>query len=264
MVALGIVFVLQNQGVEVASLLAGLGIGGLALAMAAKDTLANLFGSIMILVDRPFHVGEWITFDGGDGVVEEIGLRSTRVRTLDRTVITIPNGEFSNLALENFAKRDRMRLWTMIGVRYETTPEQIRYVLARLRELLLGHPMVSPDPARVRFIGYGAFSLDVEIFAYIRSIDNNIFLGVQEDLLLRILDIVNESGTGFAFPSQVNYLSRDRGLDADQRTSREQEVEQWRQRDKLPFPEFEEEQEDALRDTLDYPPRGSSQRTRND
>ena len=133
-------------------------------------------------------------------------------------------------------------------------------MLAKIREMLLAHPMAAPDGMRTRFTGYGTFSLDIEVYVYLRCQSQISFRAISEDLLLRILDIVNESGSGFAFPSQVNYLSRDRGLDAQRSAASDQEVEQWRQRGRLPFPEFEEEQEDALRDTLDYPPRGSSQR----
>lgn len=168
------------------------------------------------------------------------------------------------MKIDNLGQRDMRLLHTTLGLRYETTPDQLRWVLAKIREMMLAHPKVSPDDMRTRFLGYGAYSLDIELYAYLRCQTQRSFRAISEDLLLRILDIVNESGTGFAFPSQVNYLSRDGGLDADLRTAREQEVEQWRQRDKLPFPEFEEEQEDAFRDTLDYPPRGSSQRTRHD
>ncbi len=140
----------------------------------------------------------------------------TRVRTLDRTVITIPNGEFSNMALENFARRDRMRLWTIIGVRYETTPEQLRFLLTRLREILLAHPRITEEPARVRFVGFGAYSLDLEVFAYVDTQDWDEFLAIREDVYLRLMDAVREAGSGFAFPSTVTYLGRDEGLDPEE------------------------------------------------
>jgi MscS family membrane protein len=145
----------------------------------------------------------------------------------------------------------------MLQLRYETTPDQLRYVITRLRELLLGHPMVSPDPARVRFVGFAAYSLDVEIFAYLRCVSQDTFLAVQEDLLLRMADIVSEAGSGFAFPSQTAYLARDTGLDAERTATAESRVSQRRAVGKLPFPEFEEEERDRLEDILDYPPKGS-------
>jgi hypothetical protein len=144
-----------------------------------------------------------------------------------------------------------------LQLRYETTPEQLRYVLTRLRELLLGHPMVDPDPARVRFVGFGAYSLDLDIHAYVRCVDQNAFLAVQEDLFLRMADIVQEAGSGFAFPSQTTYFAHDTGLDAELRDKAETQVGHRRFAGKLPFPEFEEEQRQQLEDILDYPPQGS-------
>ena len=132
-----------------------------------------------------------------------------------------------------------------------------RCTILILRELLLGHPMVSPDPARVRFVGFAAYSLDVEIFAYLRCVSQNTFLAVQEDLFLRMADIVSEAGSGFAFPSQTAYLARDTGLDAERTATAESRVSQQRAVGKLPFPEFEEEERDRLEDILDYPPKGS-------
>ena len=133
----------------------------------------------------------------------------------------------------------------------------MRYVLAKLRELLLGHPMITADPARVRFLGYGPHSQDVGIFAYFRCQEENDFLAIQEDVLLRMGVIVREAGTGFAVPSQTTYLARDGGLDAKRGSEAEAEVENWRTTNKLPFPEFEAEERERLEDILDYPPKGS-------
>jgi hypothetical protein len=161
------------------------------------------------------------------------------------------------MKLDNFAVRDRRLLRTTLQLRYETSPEQMRYILAELRTLLVRHPKVTPEPARVRFVGYGAYSKDVEVFAYLDCQDQNTFLGIQEDVLLRVEDIVNEAGSGFAFPSQTAYLSRDKGLDRERGGRVEARVQQWRTGGKLPFPEFEVERREKLRDTLDYPPKGS-------
>jgi MscS family membrane protein len=179
------------------------------------------------------------------------------VRTLDRTVITIPNAEFSNLALENFAKRDRMRLWTMIGVRYETTPEQLRFLLARLREILLAHPRVTNDPARVRFVGFGAYSLDLEVFAYVDTKEWNEFLTIRENIYLHFMDAVKQSGTSFAFPSSTMYLGRDEGLDEKASRVAEERVQAWRQEGVLPFPHFPDPLVREKQNTLDWPPSGS-------
>jgi MscS family membrane protein len=204
---------LQNIGVNVTGVLAGLGIGGLAIALAAQKTVENLFGGVTVIVDQPVRVGDFCRFGERVGTVEEVGLRSTRVRTLDRTVVSIPNGEFASMQLENFSRRDRMWLHVMLGLRYETTPDQLRAVLGRVHRLLRAHPRVDPEPARIRFVGFGAYSLDCEIFAYVLTADFGEFLAIREEILLQVMDAVAASGTGFAFPSQTLYVGPDPGLD---------------------------------------------------
>ncbi len=253
----GLLAILAVVGVNVTAAVAGLGIGGIAFALAAQKTIENLFGGVALFGDRPLKVGDFCRFGTQVGTVEEIGLRSTRIRTLDRTVVSIPNAQFSELQLENFAVRDRMRLFAMIGVRYETSPEQLRYLLARLRELLLAHPRITDDPARVRFVGFGAYSLDLEIFAYANTSDWGEFLEIREDIYLRIMDVVAEAGTGFAFPSSTTYVGRDEGLDAERTKVAEERVRAWRKSGALPFPHFPEELVQEKKDTLDWPPAGS-------
>jgi MscS family membrane protein len=250
--------VLDVFGVNVTAIIAGLGIGGLAIALAAQKTIENLFGGVTLLADRPVAVGDCCRFGDKIGTVEEIGLRSTRIRTLDRTIVTVPNAEFSALHLENFAKRDVIRVYTMIGVRYETTPDQLRYLLAELRSMLLAHPKVSPDPARVRFVNFGAYSLDLELFAYVLTSDWNEFLTIREDIFLRTMDIVERAGTGFAFPSQTTYLGRDDGLGPEKVREAEARVEAWRYDNRLPFPDFDAQEKARLKDTLVFPPEGSA------
>lgn len=260
LVALGVLAVLQNLGLNVTALLTGLGVGGLAVALAAQKTLENLFGGISLAVDQPVRVGEFCRFGDKLGTVEDIGLRSTRVRTLDRTLVTVPNSDFSSMQLENFAKRDRMRLILTLGLRYETTADQLRYVLVELRKLLLSHPRISPDPARVRFVGFGAFSLDLELFAYVETPDYNEFLAIREDLFLRIMAVVEESGSDFAFPSQTTYIERGGGLDAERVAAAEAQVEAWREANDLQLPDFRPDLVAEIDDTLDYPPAGSAAR----
>ena len=254
---IGTLGVLGSLGVNVSAAVAGLGVGGIAVALAAQKTIENLFGGVSLFADRPVRVGDFFRYGDQVGTVEDIGLRSTRVRTLDRTVVTIPNAECSNLRLENFARRDRMRLWSMIGVRYETTPDQLRYLLAGLRRILQAHPRVTDDPARVRLVGFGAYSLDMEVFAYVDTSDWSEFLGIREDLYLRFMDAVKEAGTSFAFPSSTTYVGRDGGLSEEQVARAEERVAKWREKGELPFPNLSEDARREVWNTLDWPPHGS-------
>ena len=255
---------LRTLGADLIPLLAGLGIGGLAVALAAQRTIANFIGGLILLANQPVRVGDFCRY-GEDpssdwlriGTIEDINWLSTRIRGIDRTVTTIPNAEFSNMHIVNLTMRDQRLFRTTLQLRYETTSEQIRYILIKLRELLLGHPMVTPEPARVRFIGYAAYSKDVEIFCYLKCREQNEFLAIQEDLLLRVEDIIKAAGSGFAFPSQTAYLSRDSGLDDKKAEEAVTEVGHLRFTGKLPFPEFDEEDREQLEDILDYPPKGS-------
>lgn len=249
----------DRVGVPVYGIVAGLGVGGLAIALAAQPTVENLIGSLSLFADKPIRVGDFCKYGDDIGTVEGIGIRSTRIRGIDRTLTTIPNGALSKMPIMNFAQRDQMLLKTVIGVRYETRPEQLRFLLAKVREMLLGHPRISPDPARVRFIGFGPSSLDLEVFAYAMTRDWAEFLGIQEDVLLRIMDIVEQSGTAFAFPSRALYFTRDQGLDDAKGQAAEAQVRQWRDEGRLPFPNFSPEQMQRMRGALVYPPPGSTE-----
>ena len=203
----------DRLGVPVYGIVAGLGIGGVAIALAAQPTVENLLGGLSLFADKPLRVGDVCEYGDAVGTVEAIGLRSARIRGADRTLTTIPNAALAKMPIVNLTRRDRMLIQAVIGLRYETNPEQLRCVLVKLREMLLGHPRVDPDPARARFIGFGASSLDIEVFAYVMTRDWAEFLGIQEDILLRVMDIVEQGGVAFAFASQTLYLDRDRGPD---------------------------------------------------
>jgi MscS family membrane protein len=162
------------------------------------------------------------------------------------------------MQLENFAHRDRIRLITTLGLRYETTADQLRHVIVALRGLLVAHPKVLPEPLRVRFVGFGAYSLDLEVFCYVDTADFNEFLAVREDLFLRMMDVVAESGTGFAFPSSTTYLARDGGIDGERGEKASAQVEAWRKAGSLAMPDFSPEEARKLDDSLDWPPKGSA------
>ena len=248
---------IERVGISLIPILASLGIGGLALALAARPTLENIIAGLLLLADRPVGVGDYCCFGDKDGYVERIGLRSTRIRTLTDDLISVPNSKFSELELVNKSRKKGILLRQTVGLRYETTSEQLRFVLAQLRSMILAHPKLLQKPAQVRFIKYGDYSLDVEIFVYVDTDNRFEFLGIQEDVLLRVKDIVQAAGTDFAFPSQITYLSRDSGLDSERSKNAEAQVQAWRSKNTLPFPEFPPEQREQLRDTLDFPPKGS-------
>ena len=200
---LGIIGVLSSWGYHTTPLLAGLGIGGVAVALAAQKTIENLFGSIAVVSDRPVYVGDFCKFGNSVGTVEDIGLRSTRIRTLDRTLVTVPNGQFSLMTLENFSRRDKTLLHFTLNLRRDTSPSQVRSVLQAIQQILKD-PGIEAGPVPGRFIGVGQYSLDIEIFAYVLTVDGDEFLKIQQDLLLRILDAVAAAGTALALPTQAS------------------------------------------------------------
>jgi MscS family membrane protein len=208
------VVALQNIGMNVSGLLAGLGIGGLAIALAGKNTLENLFGSLVISFDRPFRIGDFIRLGDLVGTVEDLGLRSTRVRTLDRTVVTIPNAQMADAKVENFSRRDRMRLHTTLGVQYDTQPDQLRFIIDEIKRYLLAHPRVWQESFSVRFTGYGAFSLDIEVMCWVSTAEWAEFTGIREAILMELGNIVERAGAVFAYPSQTVYTGEATGADA--------------------------------------------------
>jgi len=201
----------DRVGVPVYGIVAGLGVGGLAIALAAQPTIENLIGALNLFADKPVRVGDFCQYGDAMGIVEAIGIRSTRIRGVDRTLTTIPNATLAKMPIVNFTRRDRILLSTVIALRYETTPEQLRQLLVEFSELLRHHPRVAAETARVRFVGFGDSSLDIELFAYVTTSDWAEFTSVREDVMLRVMDIVEHSATAIARPSQTVYLGRDRG-----------------------------------------------------
>jgi MscS family membrane protein len=199
--------ILSGVGIPVASLLAGLGIGGIALAFGAQKTVENLFGAVAIGVDRPFREGDFVKVeDHVMGTVEEVGLRSTRFRTLDRTIVTLPNGRLADMRIETYTLRDRIRLHTVLNLVYETTAAQMKQVLAGLEEVLRKHPAIWPDEITVRFLQFGASSLDIEVMAWFRTTDFMKFKTMRQDVLIEFMQVVEEAGSSFAFPTRTVHL----------------------------------------------------------
>ena len=258
-IAVAFVFVLiRSLGIDVTTALAALGLGGLAVALGAQKLFENLIGSLTLVADRPVRVGDFCRFGTALGTVEDIGIRSTRIRTLGRTIVTVPNGEFASMQIENYTSRDRFWFNHTLNLRYETSPEQVRYLLHELRAMLLAHPRVSPDPARVRFISLGAHSIDLEIFAYVHAHSYDEYLEVQEDLLLRCMDVVKQSGTGFAFPSQTLYVTRDDGIDKAKARNAEDAVRDWQQNGSLQGHRFDSDVVRTPRETVAHVPGGAA------
>ena len=254
-------------GVPVYGLVAGAGVGGLAVALAAKSTLEDFLGALKLYADRPVRVGDLCRFDEESnpawrpvGRVEAIGLRSTKVRRHDRGLITIPNAEFALRSIVNLSVCDRFLMTTTLGLRFETTDDQLRFLLTELRKLLHAHPQTihtHQDPVRVRFVGFGDFSLNVAIYVYIKTNKYSEFLAIQEDILLRVMEIVKQTGTGFAFPSSTLYYTRDKGMNIERQEAAEKQVREWAAAQTMPFPDFAEDYRKQITDTLDYPPEGS-------
>ncbi len=203
LLALGLVAVLNELGFQVASLLAGLGIGGIALALAAQKTVENLFGSVAIGVDQPFRVGDFVKIEDVVGTVEAIGMRSTRIRTLDRTVVTFPNGKLADTRAETFAVRDRLRLLVNLGLTRETSAAQIRAIRAQIEAALRAQPKLWPEGVSVRFTEVREWSLNVEVNAWFDIADWNEFTVIRQELLLRFLEVVDAAGTRLAYPTRT-------------------------------------------------------------
>ncbi len=206
---LGVLAMIASLGYPVGTVLAGLGIGGLAVAFGAQKTVENVFGSVSLAIDQPFRIGDFVKVEDFVGTVEDIGLRSTRFRTLDRTLVSIPNGKLADQRLESFQARDRMRLATMIGVTYGTTQSQMRTILTGFERVLRAHPKIWPDAMVIKFAAFGASSLDIEIMAWFDVPTWGDFQGCREEVLLGFMGVVEAAGSSFAFPTRTVHLVRE-------------------------------------------------------
>jgi MscS family membrane protein len=245
--------VLTTLGFNMTTALAGLGIGGLAIGFGAQQTIANLFGGVSVLGDEVMRVGDTCRFGDRTGTVEDIGLRSTRIRTDERTLLAIPNGTVATINIENLSRRDKILFKTNLGFRPETKADHLRYVLSEIRRLLYSHPKIETKTVRVRLTDIAAGSLNVEVFSYVLTVDFNEFAAVREDLLLRMMDLVDDAGTSVAMPSQTLYISRDSGLEKDKAENSVKKIADLRDNKKLPFPDFHQEDISSFQGTLDYP-----------
>ncbi|MBP6331909.1 MAG: mechanosensitive ion channel family protein [Aminivibrio sp.] len=247
---------LSQLGLSVFHLLTGLGVVGLAISLAAKPTVENIIGGLTLFADRSVKVGEYCRFGNTAGTVLHIGLRSTKIEALDQTVISIPNAEFSQMQIVNVSRRNGSLMEQTIRLRHETTRDQLRWILAAVRDVFHAHPMVAAEPVPfARLESFGPSSLDILVFAYIRTKKWAEFLAVQEDLLFRIGEIVEQSGSRFAFPSTTAYIAGDGAIDGEKAAFAAEEVRQWRESGRFPFPDTPEERIAAVLGTVEYPPK---------
>lgn len=198
--ALGIVVALNNAGYDVTAVIAGLGIGGLALAMAAQDTVSNVFGGFTIFTDRPFTLGDRVRIGGFDGSIQEIGLRSTRLQTLAGTLVTIPNSKFADSPVENVSAEPSRKVANTLGLTYDTTPEKMEEAIATLHSIAAANANLE-EKVIVGFSGFGDFSMNLLFIYYIKK-DADI-VATQTEVNMAVLRKFNEKGLEFAFPTQT-------------------------------------------------------------
>jgi len=258
-VCIGIIAILGIIGVDVTAGLAALGIGGIALALGAQKTIENFVGSVSLIADQPLRVGDYCRIDDIKGTVESIGMRSTTLRTAARTIVTIPNGQLSASKIENYAHRDRFLFNPILNFRMQTTPDQMRYLLVELRSLLYAHPgIINLPPVVVRFTGITADALKVEVTSYIEAVNFDISQEIQEDLLLRMMDIIEKSGTSLAYPSQTLYMARDTPPSDEKSEAVSGIVAKWKENNELQLPGFDPKRVEELKDSIQYPEQGSA------
>jgi MscS family membrane protein len=223
-VVMAIFFVLSVLGFNMSTALAGVGIGTLAVGFGAQKTIENLFGGVSVLGDEVIRVGDVCKFGDRTGTVEDIGLRSTRVRTEERTLLAIPNGTVATINVENLSRRDKMLFKTVLGLHLDTSSDQLRSVLSEIRRVLSSNPKIESNTVRVRLIELASSALNVELACYILTQDFNEFAAVREDVLLQIVNLVEDSGTSLASPSQKLYLNQGSGLDKDKTRAALQQI----------------------------------------
>jgi MscS family membrane protein len=247
----------NRLGIPIEAVFASLGVGGLAVALAARPTFENLIAGVTLYLDKSVRVGDFCKFDDAVGCVEQIGLRSTRIRLLSGSLVSMPNAHFADLRLENLNNRKHIMFRGRFGLRLETSPDQLRFVLAKLLEMLIAHPKAIKP--RARLIGFDEHSMRVELRANVDTVNMREYGAVREDIYMRTLEIIEQAGTGLAVPIKIVQQTKDSSIDLDDKltAAAEKQVKSWRESGELPFPNISKRQSEELQDTLDYPPKGS-------
>ncbi len=208
-IGIGVLAILQEWGINISAIIASLGLGGLAFALAAKDTAANLFGGLTVLIDKTMKVGDWVKIGDVEGIVEDIGLRTSKIRSFENSLIVIPNQILANQSLENFSRRNVRRIKMTIGVTYSTKREQMVKMLEEIRTMLETHPNIAKDQLlMVYFTEFGDSSLNILIYCFANTIDWKKYMAIREDVNLKIMEIVEKHGASFAFPSTSIYVEK--------------------------------------------------------
>jgi MscS family membrane protein len=220
--------VLHTLGFDVSTALAGLGIGGLALGLGAQKTFENMFGGVSVLFDKVVQIGDNCKINNQTGVVEDIGLRSTRLRTPERTLLSIPNGIMATATIENLRFRDKFLCQQTIRLRYDLSPDHVRFVLGAIRELLEKDPKVEDSTARVRFLRFAEYAIEVEIYCYILEREFTDYLATQEALLLRVMETVEAAGAVIALPTQTTFVTQDSWTDPEKAKAARAAIEKFR------------------------------------
>ena len=215
LLTIALLVALAMFGLDVKTTLAGLGIGGLAIALAAQKTLENLIGGVSLLMDKAIQVGDFCQIGDQLGTVEDIGLRSLKLRTLDQNLSVVPNGSLAQMQFQNMARRNKLLINQTFSLRIETQAEQLRFILDRVQSMLDQHPAIEPRSCRVRVMSFVGAAFQIELFVYGKTGDWTEFTAIRQNVILKIAEIVEASGTRFAAPTQLAYLSRDKGVDAD-------------------------------------------------
>ncbi|TCI02430.1 mechanosensitive ion channel family protein [Corallincola luteus] len=249
---------IEFMGYSISPLLAGLGVGGLALALAVRPLLENVINGLTLYADGGIKTGDLCRYGDNLGVIENIGLRSTRIRTLERSVITIPNSELANIEIDNLDRRDKRRMDHTLMLRPELSMGQLKVLLVNLRRIFLQHPKVEEEPVRVRFLGVGSYALEIGIVIYIRSKVHDEFLSIQEELLFAVLEQVDLVGAKLAYANQRQSAGDVEAIEQDKKEKADETVAQWVEAENYPFPDFSYEYKYEIKDSSIYPHRSAS------
>jgi MscS family membrane protein len=214
LLVVALVAALALFGVNVKTTLAGLGIGGLAIALGAQKTLENVIGGVSLLMDKAVHTGDFCEIGGKLGTVEDIGLRSLRLRTLDQNLLVVPNSTLAQMQFQNMTARSKLLISQNFALRIETTVDQLRFVLKRVQQMLNENPMIESDGSRIRVADFAGAAFELELWAYVKTGDWAEFTGIRQDVILKIAEIVESAGTRLAAPTRLTYVSGDANIDA--------------------------------------------------